>query len=181
MRKLSLLLPLVFACSSNNTDKPVAAAPAPQHDTLAKASADPAAKSCAVDNDCSGSQLCIKNSCVDISQAMNACVDLRVHFELDQATIAESERPALERLARCLTGDRQMKVTIEGNADERGTSEYNLSLGQRRASAVETYLTRLGATNDRIKAISYGKEKPVCTEHNEDCWAQNRRAAVDAR
>jgi peptidoglycan-associated lipoprotein len=69
----------------------------------------------------------------------------------------------------------QLKVTIEGHCDERGSTEYNLSLGDRRASAVKQYLISLGISGDRMSTVSYGKEKPFCMESNETCWQQNRR------
>ncbi|RME87720.1 MAG: peptidoglycan-associated lipoprotein Pal, partial [Zetaproteobacteria bacterium] len=72
----------------------------------------------------------------------------------------------------------EVKVRVEGNCDERGTREYNLGLGQRRADSVKNYLTSHGIAPNRIETISYGEERPVCTEHNEACWAQNRRADI---
>jgi peptidoglycan-associated lipoprotein len=69
-------------------------------------------------------------------------------------------------------------VTIQGNCDERGTREYNLALGARRANAVKEYLVSLGISAGRVDTISYGKERPVCTESTEDCWAQNRRGVT---
>ena len=74
-----------------------------------------------------------------------------------------------------------MHVTIEGNADERGTDEYNLALGDQRATSVARYLKALGASPTQLKTVSYGKEKPLCTEHDEECWAKNRRAAVKSK
>ena len=68
-----------------------------------------------------------------------------------------------------------MRVTIEGHADERGTREYNLALGARRANAVKEFLVSVGVSSARIDTVSYGKERPVCTESNEACWTQNRR------
>ena len=67
-------------------------------------------------------------------------------------------------------------MTIEGHCDERGSEEYNLGLGQRRADAAKQYLVSLGISADRVKTMSWGKEHPFCSEHNEDCWQQNRRA-----
>ena len=76
----------------------------------------------------------------------------------------------------CSRAQRQFMVTIEGHADERGTNEYNLALGERRANAVSDYLGSLGVAGDRLRTISYGEERPVCTESDESCWSQNRRA-----
>jgi peptidoglycan-associated lipoprotein len=71
-------------------------------------------------------------------------------------------------------------VTIQGNADERGTEEYNMALGDRRATTVAHYLESLGASAAQLKTVSYGKENPLCTEHDEECWAKNRRAELKA-
>jgi peptidoglycan-associated lipoprotein len=71
-----------------------------------------------------------------------------------------------------------VKVTVEGDCDERGTREYNLALGARRANAVKEYLVSLGVSSARVDTISYGKEHPICTESTEDCWAQNRRGVT---
>jgi peptidoglycan-associated lipoprotein len=71
-----------------------------------------------------------------------------------------------------------LHVLIEGNADERGTEEWNIALGDKRATAVAEYLQRLGVSQPQLKTVSYGKERPLCEEHNEECWSKNRRAAV---
>ena len=71
-----------------------------------------------------------------------------------------------------------MRVTVEGHCDERGTREYNLALGARRANAVKEYLVSQGVSTGRLETVSYGKERPICTESNEDCWAQNRRGVT---
>jgi peptidoglycan-associated lipoprotein len=108
----------------------------------------------------------------------NDCGLVRVHFELNSAQIEDGDKPLLEQSAQCLKQDKQLHVTIEGNADERGTEEYNLALGDHRARAVATHLERLGASAAQLKTVSYGKEQPECTEHDEACWAKNRRAAI---
>jgi peptidoglycan-associated lipoprotein len=97
------------------------------------------------------------------------------YFDLDKADIRADARAALSKTADFLKGYPQLKVTIEGHCDERGSTEYNLSLGDRRASAVKQYLVSLGIPADRISTVSYGKEKPFCMESNEACWQQNRR------
>jgi peptidoglycan-associated lipoprotein len=74
-----------------------------------------------------------------------------------------------------LTANPKMKMLIQGNADERGSREYNLALGQKRADAVRKALTLLGAREDQLEAVSLGEEKPACSESSEDCWAKNRR------
>jgi peptidoglycan-associated lipoprotein len=107
-----------------------------------------------------------------------ACGTVRVHFELNSSELLADDKPELERAGQCLRHDHGLRVTIEGNADERGTEEYNLALGDRRAQSVARYLESLGASGAQLKTVSYGKDNPECAEHNEACWARNRRAAV---
>lgn len=97
------------------------------------------------------------------------------YFDLDKADIRADARDALGKTAEFLRNYPQVKVNIEGHCDERGSTEYNLALGDRRASAVKQYLVSLGISADRMSTVSYGKEKPVCMEANEDCYQRNRR------
>jgi peptidoglycan-associated lipoprotein len=98
-----------------------------------------------------------------------------VYFALDQSTIQDAARASLSTNADWLKRWTGTRISIEGHADERGTAEYNLGLGERRASSVKAYLVELGVPADRITVVSKGKEAPFCTESNESCWQQNRR------
>jgi peptidoglycan-associated lipoprotein len=98
-----------------------------------------------------------------------------VFFDLDNAAIKEEGRSALATNATYLKRWTSTRITIEGHCDERGTAEYNLGLGERRANAVKAHLVELGVPADRITIVSKGKESPFCTESNEACWRQNRR------
>ncbi len=102
----------------------------------------------------------------------------RVHFAFDSSTIDDEARAIIEAHSAHLVANPQLKVTLEGNCDERGTREYNLALGERRAQAVERMMKVLGVAGSRIKTVSYGEEKPLCQEHDESCWRQNRRAEI---
>jgi peptidoglycan-associated lipoprotein len=97
------------------------------------------------------------------------------YFDLDKADIRADAREALGHDAEFFRSYPQLKVTIEGHCDERGSTEYNLALGDRRAAAVKQYLVSLGISADRLSTVSFGKEKPVCMESNEACWQKNRR------
>ncbi|MGC1417246.1 MAG: peptidoglycan-associated lipoprotein Pal [Candidatus Acidiferrum sp.] len=97
------------------------------------------------------------------------------YFDFNKADIREDARTALGQTADFLRNHPEVKVTIEGHCDERGSTEYNLVLGDRRAAAVKAYLVSLGISADRMNTVSYGKEKPFCTESNEECWQSNRR------
>lgn len=98
-----------------------------------------------------------------------------IHFDYDKYDITEGAKSALKSAADHLIKNAGQKLLIEGHCDERGTSEYNLGLGDRRAAAAKDYLVSLGVLSSRMDTISYGKEKPLCTEHTDDCWAKNRR------
>jgi peptidoglycan-associated lipoprotein len=96
-------------------------------------------------------------------------------FDFNKADIRADAREALTHDAEFLRNNPGLRVTIEGHCDERGSTEYNLALGDRRAGAVKQYLVSLGISADRISTVSFGKEKPFCTQSNESCWQQNRR------
>jgi peptidoglycan-associated lipoprotein len=98
-----------------------------------------------------------------------------VFFDLDKSELKDEQRAALQKNAEWLKKWGTTRVTVEGHCDSRGTTEYNLALGERRASAVRDYLVSLGVDGSRVQAISKGKEAPVCTEEAESCWSQNRR------
>jgi peptidoglycan-associated lipoprotein len=98
-----------------------------------------------------------------------------VFFALDESTISDDSRAKLTANATYLKRWTSVRFNIEGHCDERGTAEYNLSLGERRANSVKAYLVELGVPADRVVIVSKGKEAPFCTESNEACWQQNRR------
>jgi peptidoglycan-associated lipoprotein len=112
---------------------------------------------------------------------MVECGMMRVQFEFNQANLAVDDTVKLQRMGRCLKADHALHVTIEGNADERGTEDWNLALGDRRSSAVEDYLVRLGVSTVQLKKATFGEDHPLCTQHNEECWAKNRRAALKTK
>jgi peptidoglycan-associated lipoprotein len=97
------------------------------------------------------------------------------YFDLDKSEIREDAKPRLQKDADWLKKWASVQVQVEGHCDSRGSAEYNLALGTRRASAVRDYLVNLGVPAGRVAVISKGKEAPVCTENNEGCWQQNRR------
>ena len=100
-----------------------------------------------------------------------------IHFEFDKSDLSEDARSRLARNAEFLKEHPEFQVRIEGHCDERGTNEYNLALGQRRANTAMDYLASLGVSNSgQISTITYGEERPVCSESDESCWWRNRRA-----
>lgn len=104
-----------------------------------------------------------------------------VQFDFDKYDITDAAKNIIEKNAVTLKGRPDTEALVEGHCDERGTIEYNLALGQKRAKEVRDYYIRLGIAVDRITTISYGKEKPLCQESNENCWAKNRRAETKLR
>ena len=102
-----------------------------------------------------------------------------VYFDTDQAVLRADARASLEARAEVIRQHPELGViTIQGHCDERGSDEYNLALGERRARAAYDYLVSLGVPADRLRTVSYGKEIPVCSDSNEDCWQRNRRAKL---
>ncbi|MCC6347416.1 MAG: peptidoglycan-associated lipoprotein Pal [Nitrospirales bacterium] len=99
-----------------------------------------------------------------------------VYFDYDRYDIKDEAKPALKELAAFLSREKDTRVVVEGHCDERGTNEYNLALGDKRANAAKDYLISLGIPSKRIETVSYGEEKPACKESTEECWAKNRRA-----
>ena len=98
-----------------------------------------------------------------------------VYFNFDKSFIRDDAKAIMKANAAWLKANPSAKIRIEGNCDERGTVEYNQVLGQRRTVSAKKYLTGLGVSGHRISLISYGKEKPICSEHDETCWQKNRR------
>ena len=104
-----------------------------------------------------------------------------VYYEFDKADLSAEDRRLVEANARYLRQHPDTKVRVEGNADERGSKEYNLALGQRRAETVAKALRAGGVAEDRLEAVSYGKEKPKADGHDEKSWAENRRSDINYR
>ena len=117
----------------------------------------------------------------DLDAALKALQGVSVFFEFDSATLTKDAETRLSDVANILVKHPELKVKIGGNADERGSEQYNLALGQRRADAARKYLDRLGVKDEQVTAISFGAEKPKATGHDEDAWKQNRRDDVNAQ
>ena len=101
-----------------------------------------------------------------------------IYFEFDQWSIREDQKEIMMKNSQWLTANPNTKVRLEGHCDERGTAEYNLALGQKRAEAAKTFLEALGISSDRMTPLSYGEERPLDPGHNEAAWAKNRRVDI---
>lgn len=99
-----------------------------------------------------------------------------IYFDYDKYDIREDAKPVLKAIADYLIKNNPEKLIIEGNCDERGTNEYNLALGDKRAKATMSFLVAAGVASSRIETISYGEEKPICKEQTDACWSKNRRS-----
>jgi peptidoglycan-associated lipoprotein len=108
----------------------------------------------------------------------NAPSKRTIYFDYDRFEIKDEYRPIVQAHAKYLRANIQARMLVQGHADERGSREYNIGLGQRRADSVKNMLTLLGGQEKQIESVSLGEEKPVCTDHAESCWSQNRRVQI---
>jgi peptidoglycan-associated lipoprotein len=171
MKKIILsivLVNLLAACASEKPKEAVSEpTPAPAAAAPATAAAEPAQTTTAAD------------AAAAAAAAAAAIPDVRsAYFPFDVDTVQDSDRAAIQANGAYLGKNKDVKVRVEGNADERGSTEYNLALGQRRANNVKKLLVLSGAQASQIETVSYGEAKPRCVEHNESCWSQNRRADI---
>ena len=131
---------------------------------------------CAGDGDCTNGMSCINARCSDaVNASTNLCIYPSIRFEFNRWTLSGDVKQQLQGVAACLK-EKDAALTIEGHADERGTEEYNLALGERRARAVRDFLRRLGVSSSKLDVISKGELEPINPESNESAWTENRRA-----
>ena len=179
MRKMMIVLvALVFACSAlflmtscakkqvmtGEPEKPAMAAPPPgESEAYKKAEAERQARLAAL------------AASEGLREEIRAFEEEKIHFDFDKSELKPEARAILVKKAEWLRNHEDFSVRIEGNCDERGTSEYNLALGERRANAAWKFLNALGISGSRMTTISYGEERPAYLGHNERAWAKNRR------
>jgi len=189
IRNLAVVLGLVAAVGCSKT--PVVQAPAPTEDYAARARADSIAAaeaarraamaradSIARAEQARAEQLAREEAArLDrMRMALRDTLGQRTFYDFDKAEIRPQDRPALDRKLAILKANTGLTIRIAGHADERGSDEYNLALGARRAAAARTYLVNLGIAPARIEVVSYGEERPLVVGSNESAWAMNRRA-----
>jgi peptidoglycan-associated lipoprotein len=158
-----VLVNLLAACASEKPKEPVAVAPAPAPVVEAPAPAPAPAPVVVVD---------------PLNDPASILAKRSVYFPFDISAVQEADKPIVLAHAKYLSEHPDRKVRVEGNCDERGSNEYNLGLGQRRADSVKKMLVLGGANASQIDTVSYGEEKPRCSDHNEACWKQNRRSDI---
>ncbi len=164
MKKTAIVLvSLLFAaCASTKTDAPQAA--------------QPAAKNTAVETPVTAPVSAAEVAANQLAAELQALQKESVYFDFDKSAVKSEFQDALRKQADFLKSHKNDVVTLEGNCDERGSSKYNLALGERRAQAVKKSLRLLGVSPTQIKTVSYGKERPRLQCHEEKCWKENRRA-----
>ena len=180
LRRLARLAPAaVFLCACHHAPAAVATTPAPapvrqagmNADSAARARRDSLARAAAREDSIRRAAEEARLAAANARQAITA----PIHFEFDHAEIEASDQALLDRKAAIMTANRGLQLRIEGNADERGSDEYNLALGMRRAAVARRYLAEHGVDTSRLSLVSNGEEHPVCQDHDESCWQQNRR------
>ncbi len=178
MKKLSIILLLIFAvgCAKQYT-KPAEKTGGPE-ETVQGAVVEPAE----VEEEIIEEEAVvvpeeeeIMESSISMEEKAKA-VFSDIIFDYDRYDILPDARPVLDEIAAFLSENREINIVIEGHCDERGTNEYNLALGEKRAKSTKNYLVSLGVSPEKIIVITYGEEKPLCTWHDETCWQKNRRA-----
>lgn len=110
-----------------------------------------------------------------IAAQVTAVMTEKIFFDFDRSDLRDDARATLDRKMDLFQANPDMRIRISGHADDRGSDEYNLALGQRRAASAKAYLVQRGIDTNRIDIVSYGEERPVCTDASEGCWQQNRR------
>jgi peptidoglycan-associated lipoprotein len=168
----ALLAAVAFAACHHNAPPPAAPAPRPAAPAAPPPAPAPArAPEVAPQED---EYAKLKRTPADEIDRMGLLAD--IHFDFDKSDLREGDRQILTKNAEVLKRFDFLRITVEGHCDERGTVEYNLALGDRRSQAARDYLVSLGVSAQRLKTVSFGKETQVCQDHNEECWARNRRA-----
>ncbi len=145
-----------------------------------------AEESCVTDADCGDGRACVEQMCKaqggilrsSASQQLGSCEVKAIYFGFDDASLSPEARRQLDADYGCLAQSAFRRAVVSGHTDERGTTEYNVALGMRRADIVKRYLTGLGLDPKRLKAVSYGKERPIDPGHDEAAWSRNRRVEI---
>jgi peptidoglycan-associated lipoprotein len=161
---VSLALVSGFGCAKKQTAAEPAAAPVAKQDTQSKEDMLRRER-----------ELAEQKRREALAAAAKEISDNKVYFDYDKFDLKPEARTTLTRKAELLKAHPEINVVIEGNCDERGTNEYNLALGEKRAKAAFDFMSLMGVAGDRLKTVSYGEERPVCTDKNEPCYSKNRR------
>jgi peptidoglycan-associated lipoprotein len=165
---------LLGACATTDEQKPAASAPVTGTKPPASASTTPVPQQPVTKVE-TGKGPAVASPFAALKDPNNILSRRSVYFDYDKFEVKDDFRKLVEAHAKFLKDNPSAKMLIQGNADDRGSREYNVGLGQRRSDSVKKLLTLLGAREDQIESVSLGEEKPVCNDASEGCWAKNRR------
>jgi len=177
-----LSVTLIDACHHKAATPPTPVTPTagPNQDSIRAAEAEAARRAAEADaarrraDSIAAAEAAMRNS-ANAAASLRTTLTQMVHFDFDQSELRPEDRAILDAKVPILQANGQVTIRIAGHTDERGSDEYNLALGQRRAAAAKRYLSEHGIPESRIETISYGEERPIAQGSNEDAWAQNRR------
>ena len=169
----ALLAALILFFLLRRHDEPAAAVAGPADAGTATATA--MARTCTTDDACAASEICNNSSCVAIAGNTGACSVAATHFATGSDQPADADKASFDRMARCLKADPSLKLTVAGDADQRGPEATNDNLADKRARAVAHQLSSRGVSNAQMQVVSYGDHHLLCGENDEACWAKNRR------
>lgn len=175
-KPIALVAPVIFVVVAACHHSAPEVAPAPITQSSAPAPTGPSAAEPRSDSsaDADRDRLAREEAARAIAAARAALLQ-KVYFDFDVSEIRADQQPVVDAKVPVLSANADLRIRVAGHADERGSTEYNMALGMRRAAAAKRFLENRGIESNRIDLVSFGEERPVCTEHNEDCWRQNRR------
>lgn len=133
---------------------------------------------CVSDADCASGKRCDDDKCIEDTSSASACALQTVRFDFNEFSLTSEARRTLDANLECLRKGKGGAVTLTGHADERGTEEYNLHLGEKRANAVKKYLSTMGIEGGKLRTVSYGEERPSNSGHDDNAWSENRRVEL---
>ncbi len=171
---LVMMLPVMLFMASCSTKKMVQTEPVPTNEPEVQKAQDKPAEVAEQDGRLKEDKL--REESAAREAAKTAFVKENIHFAFDSSVLSDQAKQILNNKAEYLRTNPDMTITVEGHCDERGTDTYNIALGERRAESVKIFLANLGIDTNRLHTISYGKERPIATGHDEVAWAKNRRA-----
>ena len=172
-RAITLSVVALFALGACKKKPQVAATPEPQPAPAPAQPAPPPPSQPTCDAACMEARSSAAKA--EAVKAATAALTASIFFDLDRSDITDDARTKLDAKVPVLTQNTGVRIRIAGHTDSRGSDEYNLALGQRRAAAAKRYLTDRGIDGSRIEIVSFGEERPTCTDESEDCWSRNRR------
>ena len=177
MKKAIILILLIFAigCTKTKYVKPTEQPAEPAEETIIEETMKPEVEEEVIEEAAIAREERVVEEALSPEEKAKS-IFRDVLFDYDKYSIRPGERPTLDAVSSFLNENMGLNVIVEGHCDERGTNEYNLALGEKRAKSTKKYLVSLGVSPSRVIIVTYGEEKPLCSDSNESCWQSNRRA-----